>query len=55
VGKELPELPDSIPVDEELLITCGVCEKKSAIIIWDNRYSGFRGYCLICKNNWPES
>jgi len=51
----LLELPDSLPVDDKLHLTCGVCENQSAIITWDYRYSGFRGYCYICKNNWPES
>ena len=36
-------------------LTCGSCNKQSAEIMWDKRYSGFRGFCGICKNNWPES
>lgn len=40
---------------EGMLLTCGSCDKLSAEIRWDARYSGFRGFCHICKNNWPES
>ena len=41
-------------VDSKKLL-CNVCEKKSALLIWDDRYSGFRGTCLVCGSNWPES
>lgn len=26
-----------------------------AVIINEPKYSGFRGYCKKCENNWPES
>jgi len=55
MNNALIEVSDSISVCEKLLFTCGACEKQSAIIAWNNSYSGFRGYCHICKNNWPES
>ena len=40
---------------EDLQILCGICDEKSAILIWDDRYTGFRGRCQLCKYNWPES
>jgi len=55
MSQVLLEFADSIQTNDKLLATCGSCEKQSATIAWDNRYSGFRGYCDICKNNWPES
>jgi len=38
-----------------LEISCDPCDKRSAIIIWDYRYAGYRGQCTLCKNNWAES
>lgn len=40
---------------EGLQILCGVCEESSAILTWDDRYSGYRGRCSLCKYDWPES
>ncbi len=40
---------------KNLQISCGSCDKRSAVIIWDNRYAGYRGQCILCENNWPES
>lgn len=36
-------------------LICNGCEKKSALLIWDDRYSGYRATCLLCDGNWPES
>ena len=46
---------DLLSETEGVEVTCGACESKSAEIRWDKRYSGFRGFCNACKNNWPES
>jgi hypothetical protein len=51
----LPELSESGLADESLQILCGVCDEKSAILIWDDRYAGYRGRCSLCKYDWPES
>ena len=40
---------------EDLEISCGSCERQSAIIVWDDRYAGYRGRCDLCKYDWPES
>ena len=40
---------------EDLQISCGSCGKRSAVIIWDDRYAGYRGRCSLCKNDWAES
>ena len=33
---------------------CVVCDNP-APIVHEPRYSGYRGICLECKGNWPES
>ncbi len=38
-----------------LQLFCGVCEKRSAILRWDENYVGYRGLCSLCENEWPES
>ena len=40
---------------EEQTIPCGGCGSLKIHIVWDRNYSGYRGNCIICKNNWPES
>jgi len=40
---------------ESLQILCRVCDEKSAILVWDDRYAGYRGRCSLCKYDWPES
>ncbi len=40
---------------DDLQIFCDVCEKRSAILRWDENYSGYRGQCNRCGNDWPES
>ncbi len=40
---------------KDLQISCGSCDKRSAVIMWDDRYAGYRGHCILCKNNWPMS
>lgn len=36
-------------------ISCDTCEEKSALLVWDDRYNGYRGVCGKCDGNWPES
>jgi len=36
-------------------ITCNSCGKDSARLFWDQRYNGYRGMCMLCEGNWPES
>jgi hypothetical protein len=36
-------------------IFCIVCNKQIAVIIEEPRYNGYRGICLKCDGNWPES
>jgi len=38
-----------------LELFCGVCEKESAILRWDENYAGYRGRCSLCEYDWPES
>ncbi len=40
---------------ESLQLICGVCDKKSAILRWDENYEGYRGRCSLCEYDWPES
>lgn len=40
---------------DDMQLLCGVCEEKSAILVWDDRYAGFRGRCRLCRYDWPES
>ena len=51
----LPKLSESRLTDEDLQILCGVCDEKSAILVWDDRYAGYRGRCSLCEYDWPES
>ena len=39
----------------ELQIFCGVCDKRSAFLRWDENYAGYRGRCNVCECDWPES
>ncbi|MGI0055866.1 MAG: hypothetical protein ACREAK_00670 [Nitrosarchaeum sp.] len=39
----------------EKKLFCNTCGQKSALLIWDERYSGYRGKCPLCGGNWPES
>ncbi len=36
-------------------ISCVSCDEKSAVIVWDDRYAGYRGRCKLCQNDWVES
>ena len=38
-----------------LELFCGVCEKESATLRWDENNAGYRGRCGLCKYDWPES
>jgi len=40
---------------DDLQIFCGVCDKRSAILRWDENYVGYRGRCSLCEYDWPES
>ena len=40
---------------EGLQLYCGVCDKRSAILRWDENYAGYRGRCSLCEYDWPES
>lgn len=40
---------------DDFLKICFLCNKKFAILIEEPRYNGFRGICLNCGGNWPES
>jgi len=40
---------------EHLYLLCGVCDKRSAILRWDENYAGYRGRCSLCESDWPES
>ena len=37
------------------IISCNSCEQKSGRLLWDDRYDGYRGFCIKCEGNWPES
>ena len=37
------------------ITVCTSCESKLALIIEEPRYNGYRGICLLCGGNWPES
>ncbi len=53
--KVLREHPDSEIDAESLKLLCGVGDKRSAILTWDDRYAGYRGRCSLCEYDWPES
>jgi len=36
-------------------IECLGCGSKEASIYCDKKYHGLRGFCPLCKTNWPES
>jgi len=40
---------------KEETMPCMVCGSPNIHISWDRNYSGYRGNCMACKNNWPES
>jgi len=52
---EKPEYSGSGIDVEGMQILCGVCDENSAILTWDDRYTGYRGRCSLCKYDWPES
>jgi len=37
------------------IITCESCDSESAVFHWEARYDGYRGTCMVCKGDWPES
>ena len=45
---------ESAKIEEET-IPCMVCGSSNIHTYWDRNYSGYRGTCMACKNNWPES
>jgi hypothetical protein len=40
---------------EGLQLNCDVCGKSSGLLRWDESYVGYRGRCILCENDWPES
>ena len=36
-------------------IICKNCKSRTAILHWDTRYDGYRGTCMKCGGDWPES
>ena len=40
---------------EDMHLLCGICDKRSGFLRWDENYSGYRGQCSLCENDWPES
>ena len=40
---------------EEQTVPCMVCGSPKTYIMWCKGYSGYRGRCISCKHNWPES
>ena len=34
---------------------CMGCGSPVTYIIWSKSYSGYRGKCMVCNHNWPES
>ena len=40
---------------EGLQLYCDICDKRSGILRWDENYTGYRGQCNLCENDWPES
>lgn len=36
-------------------ISCQACGFSKTYITWSVKYSGYRGFCVTCKHNWPES
>ena len=36
-------------------IQCPICDTDSATLFFDERYGGFRGTCMLCGGNFPES
>lgn len=34
---------------------CMACGSPVTYIIWSESYSGYRGKCIACDHNWPES
>ena len=40
---------------EEQTIPCMVCGSPKTYISWSRNYSGYRGRCIACEHNWPES
>jgi len=51
----LREHSDEAKVAGDLHLLCGVCDKRSAILRWDENYAGYRGRCSLCEYDWPES
>jgi len=36
-------------------VMCQSCRLEKAVIYWNQKYQGYRGFCIVCGNNWPES
>jgi len=36
-------------------IECPICKADSASLFFDEQYSGFRGKCVLCGGDFPES
>ena len=39
----------------EYTTACMGCGSPVTYIIWSEKYSGYRGKCMNCNHNWPES
>ena len=35
--------------------TCMACGDDKVYVYKSTKYTGYRGICITCKNNWPES
>lgn len=37
------------------LTECQTCQSLHALVFFEPKYNGFRGFCPHCGGNWPES
>jgi len=43
------------PLGDDEPFHCMSCGSTNTIKVFDPRYNGYRGHCLDCGGNWPES
>jgi hypothetical protein len=51
-GRREKQVRDQI---REMATPCMACDSPVTYIIWSKKYSGYRGECVACNHNWPES
>ena len=50
-----PKIISDADAEEIQSTSCKACGFSRTWVMWSTKYSGYRGFCMSCKHNWPES